>query len=32
VAAWEQELNAIVYRLYDLTKEEIALVEGEVMS
>ena len=27
VAAWERELNEIVYRLYDLTDEEIALIE-----
>ena len=30
VAAWEQELNAIVYQLYDLTDEEIALIEESV--
>ena len=27
VVAWERELNEIVYRLYDLTGEEIALIE-----
>ncbi len=30
VAAWERELNEIVYRLYDLTEEEIGLVEESV--
>jgi hypothetical protein len=28
VAKWEQELNALVYKLYGLTKEEIKIVEG----
>ena len=28
VAAWERELNALVYELYGLTEEEIAIVEG----
>ncbi|MFZ1240099.1 MAG: TaqI-like C-terminal specificity domain-containing protein, partial [Anaerolineae bacterium] len=28
VAKWEQELNETVYRLYDLTAEEIALIEA----
>ena len=28
VAEWERELNALVYDLYDLTEEEIAIVEG----
>jgi hypothetical protein len=26
VAEWERELNALVYELYDLTEEEIAIV------
>jgi hypothetical protein len=30
VAAWERELNEIVYRLYDLTEEEIQLIEETV--
>ncbi len=29
-STWEQELNEIVYRLYDLTAEEIALIEAEI--
>ncbi len=29
IAAWEQELNEIVYRLYGLTAAEIALIEAE---
>jgi len=28
VAAWERELNALVYELYGLTEEEIAIIEG----
>jgi adenine-specific DNA-methyltransferase len=28
VEAWERELNALVYQVYGLTEEEIALVEG----
>ena len=28
VAEWERELNALVYELYGLTEEEIAIVEG----
>ena len=28
VEAWERELNALVYELYGLTKEEITIVEG----
>ena len=28
VAAWERELNALVYQVYGLTDEEIAIVEG----
>jgi len=28
VAEWEQELNALVYELYGLTGEEVAIVEG----
>jgi hypothetical protein len=28
VAEWERELNALVYQLYELTEEEIAIVEG----
>jgi len=28
VAEWERELNALVYELYGLTEEEIAVVEG----
>jgi hypothetical protein len=28
VAAWEQELDALVYQVYGLTEEEIALVEA----
>jgi hypothetical protein len=28
VAEWEGELNALVYKLYGLTEEEIAIVEG----
>ena len=28
VEAWERELNALVYELYGLTEEEIAIVEG----
>lgn len=28
VARWERELNALVYELYGLTEEEIAIVEG----
>ena len=27
VAEWERELNALVYELYGLTEEEIAVVE-----
>ena len=30
VAAWERALNEIVYGLYELTDEEIALVEAEI--
>jgi len=26
---WEREINELVYRLYDLTEEEIAIVEGK---
>jgi len=29
VAEWEWELNALVYELYGLTEEEIALVRKE---
>jgi hypothetical protein len=29
VAEWERELNALVYELYGLTEEEIAIVEGQ---
>jgi len=29
VTEWEQELNALVYELYGLTEEEIAIVEGQ---
>ncbi len=29
VAAWEAELNALVYQVYGLTAEEIRVVEGE---
>ena len=29
VAAWEAELNALVYQVYGLTDEEIEVVEGE---
>jgi NOL1/NOP2/fmu family ribosome biogenesis protein len=29
VAAWERELNALVYDVYDLTPDEVALVERE---
>lgn len=29
VAAWEAELNALVYQVYGLTAEEIKVVEGE---
>ena len=28
LAEWERELNALVYELYGLTEEEIAIVEG----
>jgi len=28
VKAWEREMNALVYGLYGLTGEEIAIVEG----
>jgi hypothetical protein len=28
-AEWEREINELVYRLYDLTEEEIAIVEGK---
>jgi len=28
VAAWERQLNALVYKVYGLTNEEIAIVEG----
>jgi len=28
VADWERELNALVYELYGLTEEEIAIIEG----
>ena len=27
---WEREIYLLVYKLYDLTPEEIALVEGKV--
>ena len=27
IAAWERELNALVYKLYCLTEDEIAIVE-----
>ena len=27
--AWEQEIDRLVYELYGLTKEEIAIVEGK---
>ena len=30
VAEWERELNALVYELYGLTEEEIAIVEGRL--
>jgi hypothetical protein len=29
VAEWERELNALVYELYGLKEEEIAIVEGQ---
>ena len=32
VAVWECELNALVYALYDLTPDEIALIEAQVGS
>jgi hypothetical protein len=28
VVQWERELNALVYELYGLTEDEIAIVEG----
>jgi len=28
VAEWERELNTLVYEVYGLTEEEIAIVEG----
>jgi len=28
VAEWERELNVLVYELYGLTAEEIAIIEG----
>jgi len=30
VAEWERELNGLVYELYGLTEEEIAIVEGRL--
>jgi len=30
VSAWEREIDALVYQLYGLTAEEIAVVEGQV--
>ena len=30
IAQWERELNALVYELYGLTEEEIAIVEGRL--
>jgi len=30
VAKWEQKLNALVYELYGLTKDEIRMVERRV--
>lgn len=32
VAEWEQELNALVYEVYGLTKEEIAIIEESLRS
>jgi len=29
VSAWEREIDALVYQLYGLTAEEIAVVEGK---
>ena len=29
VAEWERELNGLVYEVYGLTEEEIAIVEGQ---
>ena len=28
VAEWERELNELVYQVYGLTEDEIAIVEG----
>ena len=30
VEAWEEELNQLVYQVYGLTAEEIAIVEGSI--
>jgi len=30
ISAWEREIDALVYQLYGLTAEEIAVVEGQV--
>ncbi len=30
VAEWERELNALVYELYGLSEEEIAIVEASI--
>lgn len=27
VSAWEQELNALIYQVYGLTEDEVALIE-----
>jgi len=32
VAEWEQQLNALVYELYGLTKDEIAIMEEIIRS
>jgi len=29
VEAWEQDLNELVYQVYNLTTDEIAIVEGQ---
>jgi len=28
---WEQEIDELVYKLYDLTEEEIKIVEGNLL-
>jgi hypothetical protein len=30
VPEWERELNALVYEVYGLTEEEVAIVEGRL--